>query len=323
MKIIVTGCAGFIGYHLSKALLKLQHTVIGIDNLNNYYDVQLKMSRLDELRIFENFTFEKLDIRDKNDLKKYLRSHSDATSLIHLAAQAGVRYSLENPKTYINNNVLGQTLLYETIKNEIPNIAHIISSSSSSVYGGNDKIPFSVTDEINKPLSIYAASKAAGELISHSYHHLYQLPISTVRFFTVYGPYGRPDMTPHLFTEAILAKKPITLYDKGKLKRDFTYIDDIINGLVGLLNAGYDQETTCFNLGNTNPIEMKTFVSLLEKHLDKKARIENVKAPATEPLETYADISESKARFNFSPKTDIEEGLRIYIKWYKKYYHNI
>ena len=323
MKIIVTGCAGFIGYHVCAALAKLRHTVIGIDNLNQYYDVQLKLSRLQNLKSFDEFTFQEMDLLDKGDLKKLFKQHDDCETIMHLAAQAGVRYSVENPKSYIKNNILATTVLFETIKNHLPNISHILNASSSSVYGGNEKIPFSEKDPIDKPLSIYAATKASAELISHSYTHQYALPISTLRFFTVYGPYGRPDMIPCLFTKAIMDDKPITLYNKGMLKRDFTYIDDIINGLISLINKGYDKDHHLFNLGNHKPIEVKYFVSCLEKILDKKAVIKHHETPSTEPDETYANIKTAKTHFNFNPKIEIEEGLESYVRWYKQYYHNL
>lgn len=313
--ILVTGSAGFIGFHVAKKLLEQGHTVIGLDNLNDYYDVNLKLARNKILEQNNNYKFYKADLADLAAVKKIFTENS-INKICHLAAQAGVRYSLTHPHIYIKTNLVGFTNLIDEAKNA--GIKNFIYASSSSVYGGNKKMPFSVADEVNKPISLYAATKKADELIAYTYYHLYNMNCTGLRFFTVYGPYGRPDMAAFLFTDAILNNKPIKVFNHGKMKRDFTYIDDIVAGVIAALEKSYAYEI--LNLGNNNPIELAYFIELIEKELNKKAEKNLLPLQPGDVPETYADIKSSQEKLNFKPTTSIEQGIKKFIDWYKEYY---
>jgi UDP-glucuronate 4-epimerase len=320
-KIIITGAAGFIGFHLAQKLLEHNHQIIAIDNLNDYYDISLKQARLEKLERHNNFTFYKADISDKDQIFDIFKRHKDAKYLFNLAAQAGVRYSIESPFSYIKSNVDGLSVILEGIRN-ILNLKHLIFASSSSVYGNNKKVPFSIEDRVDEPVSLYAATKKSGEMLCHSYANLYQIPTTALRFFTVYGPFGRPDMAYFSFTKNIIEEKTIKLFNNGNLSRDFTYIDDIIAGLLAVMEKHPSGETPykLYNLGNNNPVELKHFIEILESHIGKKAKTEMLPMQKGDVYQTYADITQSSADFGYSPKTSIEEGLSEFVKWYKEYY---
>ncbi len=313
--ILVTGSAGFIGFHTSKKLLEQGHRVIGVDNLNNYYDPSLKKARNAILKKFDNYIFYKGDIADLEFIQKIFKDNA-IDKICHLAAQAGVRYSLTHPHIYIQANLVGFTNLIDEAKNH--GIKDFIYASSSSVYGGNTKIPFSTNDRVDKPLSLYAATKKSNELIAHTYHSLYQMNCTGLRFFTVYGPYGRPDMALFLFSKAILENKPIDVFNFGKMKRDFTYIDDIVDGIISSLNKAYPYEI--FNLGNNNPVDLNYFIELIEKFLGKTATKNLLPLQAGDVPETFADIENTKNKLAWQPKTSIEDGIKKFIAWYKEYY---
>jgi UDP-N-acetyl-D-glucosamine/UDP-N-acetyl-D-galactosamine dehydrogenase len=321
-KILVTGCAGFIGFHLADRLLKEGYTVIGLDNLNDYYDVSLKRSRLAILQKNENFIFLEASIEDKEAIKKLFSEHW-MPIVVHLAAQAGVRYSLENPEAYISSNIVGFMNILEACRNH--NVEHLIYASSSSVYGSNTKMPFSVQDRVDHPISLYAATKKANELMAHTYSYLYNLKTTGLRFFTVYGPWGRPDMALFKFTKAILEGQEIDIYNYGKMKRDFTYIDDIIEGIFRLINKG---DTTSeekvpykvYNIGNNQPVELMKFISILEDKLGKKAKKNFLPIQAGDVPETFADIDDLMRDVGFRPETPIEKGIEQFVEWYKSYY---
>ena len=317
--IIITGSAGFIGFHLSKKLLEQGEKVIGIDNINNYYDVNLKRARLDILEQNPNFTFYKADISKPNDISQIFKKHSSAKTLIHLAAQAGVRYSLENPFAYVESNLTGQVTIFEDAKNNLKELEHIIYASSSSVYGNNEKTPFSVSDRTDDPISLYAATKKSGELIANYYSNTFKIPTTGLRFFTVYGPYGRPDMAYFSFTKNILEGQTIKLFNNGDLKRDFTFVDDIVAGIVSCI-SNKPEFHKIYNLGNNKPVELKYFVSTLEKLLGKKAVIENLPMQTGDVYQTFADIDNTAKNLGFKPKTSIEDGLEKFVRWYKDYY---
>ena len=330
MKILVTGVAGFIGYHLSERLLELDHEVLGIDNLNEYYDVSLKEARLQNLlknRNADNFIFKKSDIADIKELKKIFNNFCPEV-VVNLAAQAGVRYSIEQPQTYIDSNCTGFLNILECSKDSTVN--HLVYASSSSVYGLNKKQPFSIDDNVDFPVSLYAASKKSNELMAHTYSHLYGLPTTGLRFFTVYGPYGRPDMALFKFTKAILENKPIEVYNNGNLKRDFTYIDDIIDGVVASIskvpskaNNTYTNSNACsaiFNLGNKRPVLLEDFISEIEKVCGKKA-IKNYLPMQKGDVEiTFADIEHSFVGLGFDPTYTISAGIKKFVDWYKEFY---
>jgi UDP-glucuronate 4-epimerase len=323
MTTLITGAAGFIGFHTAKALLERGEQIIGIDNLNDYYDVSLKEARLEILNQNKNFLFYPTDIADKNDIFGIGKSHPEISKIVHLAAQAGVRYSLENPFAYVASNLVGQVVMLELCR-ALPNLGHFIYASSSSVYGGNTKLPFAVSDNVDKPLSLYAATKKSDELLTHSYSHLFGIRSIGLRFFTVYGPWGRPDMATYLFARNILAGKPITVFNNGDMKRDFTYIDDIVDGIVKV-SGGINRKTgTCYkiyNLGNNRSENLMHFINILEQALGRKAIIEFAPMHPGDVMETYADIGDAKQDFGFSPKTSIEEGLPKFASWYKEYYN--
>lgn len=313
--ILVTGSAGFIGFHTTKALLEQGAKVIGLDNLNNYYDPSLKEARNEILKKYENYKFYKGDLENLEFIKKiFTDNHID--KICHLAAQAGVRYSITNPHTYIQSNIVGFTNLIEEAKNH--DVKDFIYASSSSVYGKNKKIPFSTEDAVDMPISLYAASKKANELIAHSYHHLFGMNCTGLRFFTVYGPYGRPDMALFLFTKAILEDSAIKVFNHGKMKRDFTYIDDIVSGILMSLEKSYPYEI--FNLGNNRSVELNYFIETIEKNLGKVAKKEMLDMQSGDVAETFADIEKSKTKLNFEPQTSIEEGIKKFLDWYREYY---
>ncbi|MCR4434815.1 MAG: NAD-dependent epimerase [Eubacteriales bacterium] len=331
--ILLTGSAGFIGFHLSNRLLKEGYSVIGVDNLNNYYDVELKKSRLNLLAENKNFSFIKASLEDYNSIQKIF-NRKKISVVINLAAQAGVRYSLENPRAYIDSNIAGFLNILEACRH--CRIEHLIFASSSSVYGANTHMPFSVHHNVDHPVSLYAATKKSNELMAHVYSHLYNIPATGLRFFTVYGPWGRPDMAYFSFTRAILEGKPIKVFNYGKMKRDFTYIDDIVEGIVRLIprpplpNPSWDRDAPdpassfapykIYNIGNNRPVELSDFISVLEEHLGKKAVKEYLPMQSGDVAETFADIDDLMADVGFKPSTPIEEGLKRFIGWYKNYY---
>lgn len=325
-KILVTGAAGFIGFHTSLRLLQAGIEVVGIDNLNEYYDPALKRARLQQLDNFTGFHFEKADIADKPALEQIWRDHGPFMKVIHLAAQAGVRYSLENPYSYITSNCMGHLTILEMCRHT-PGFKHLVYASSSSVYGANQKQPFSVRDNVDYPMSLYAATKRADELISQSYSHLYNIPQTGLRFFTVYGPWGRPDMALFIFTKAIMEGARLPLFNGGRMKRDFTYIDDIVTGIIAALdNPPPTGETMpphrVFNLGNTKAEELMDFVRLIEREVGRPANIEPLPMQPGDVEETFADITETTQAIGFKPQTSIEEGVPRFVNWYRDYYHS-
>ena len=333
MRILVTGAAGFIGFHVSKWLAADGHEVTGIDNLNDYYDVSLKNARLAELEPIQKFRFEKLDISDYEGLCQLFDTEK-FDRVIHLAAQAGVRYSIENPRAYAESNLVGFINILECCRHY--KIEHLVYASSSSVYGANEKTPFSEADNVDHPISFYAATKKANESMAHSYSHLYQLPTTGLRFFTVYGPWGRPDMSPFLFARAILDGKPLKVFNYGKHKRDFTYIDDIVQGVVRTMNmiptpnsewSGLlpDPATSkapwrLYNIGNSSPVELLCYIECIEKSLGKTTKKELLPLQPGDVEHTYADISRLVRDVGYRPSTSIEEGVKMFISWYLQYY---
>jgi len=315
MNILVTGAAGFIGFHTCLSL-QTKHKVYGLDNLNNYYDVNLKKSRLKILKKNKDFEFLKTDIQNKNLHKKFKRIKLDI--IINLAAQAGVRHSLKDPFSYIDSNILGQINLLEFAKKL--DVKKFIYASSSSVYGGNKKMPFSVKHRVDKPISLYAASKKSTELLAECYSHLFKIKCIGLRFFTVYGPWGRPDMATFIFTKKILENKKIDIFNYGNMKRDFTYIDDIVKGIKGAINLKGDYKHRIYNLGNNKPENLKRFISIIEKKLKIKAKRNLLPIQPGDVAKTSANIDESKRELNFNPKTSIDEGIPKFIEWYKQYY---
>ncbi len=317
-KIIITGAAGFIGFHLTKKLLSLGHQILGIDNLNNYYDINLKLNRLKKLKSLNNdsFSFSKVDITKSSVLKKIF-SNFKPDKVINLAAQAGIRYSLKNPNSYVSANIKGFMNILECCRHF--NVNGLIYASSSSVYGKNSKIPFSIEDRVNLPISIYAATKRANELMAHSYSHLFQLNTTGLRFFTVYGPWGRPDMAMYIFANKIHKGEPIFVFNNGDMKRDFTYIDDIISGIISAMkkNSSYD----ILNLGNSKSEKLMTMISLIEKSMGKKAKIKLTGMQLGDVKNTYADIKDSYRKIGYKPTTSISQGIPKFIKWFKEY-HN-
>ena len=335
MTILVTGSAGFIGFHLSMKLIKKGKKVIGFDNLNNYYDPKLKKSRLEILNSLDTnlFTFVKGDLEDRELLKNIFLKYKPK-SVVNLAAQAGVRYSIENPYTYVNSNIVGFINLLEECRNN--NIEHLVYASSSSVYGGNTKKPFSETDNVDHPISIYAASKKANELMAHSYSHLFDLPTTGLRFFTVYGPWGRPDMALFLFTKSILSNKPIKVFNNGRMVRDFTYIDDIVESILRLVkkppkkNNSFDFENLnpnnswapfhIFNIGNSNPTPLMDFISAIEDELGKKGIKEYLPMQPGDVPSTESDTKSLEKWVNYKPSTSVKEGISKFVAWYKEFY---
>lgn len=329
MHILVTGAAGFIGFHVAQKLLERGDSVVGLDNLNDYYDVSLKEARLAQLQGQPNFTFIKADLQDRDTIEVLFKANSFDT-VINLAAQAGVRYSLENPQAYINSNIVGFTNILECCRHH--NIGHLVYASSSSVYGMNSAMPFSVHDNVDHPMSLYAASKKANELMAHTYSHLFNIPTTGLRFFTVYGPWGRPDMALFLFTKAILAGEPIKVFNNGQMQRDFTYIDDIVESVIRVMdkpatpNPNWDSATPdpgsssapyrIFNIGNNNPVLLTDFIGAIEKALGKTAEKELLPMQPGDVAATYADIDALIDAVDYQPQTPIQEGIDNFIAWY-------
>jgi len=329
-KILITGAAGFIGFHLCKRLLEQKKEVVGLDNLNDYYDVNLKLSRLKQIEGSKNFKFVRMDIAEKNAIKS-LFSIERFDTVINMAAQAGVRYSLINPHVYIESNITGFLNILEGCRHN--NVKHLVFASSSSVYGANTKMPFSVHHNVDHSVSLYAATKKANELMAHTYSSLYKIPCTGLRFFTVYGPWGRPDMALFIFTKAILEGKPIDVFNYGKMQRDFTYIDDIIEGVVRVIaiipepdikwsgNAPDPSSSYApyrlYNIGNNNPVELMRFIEVLEDCLGRKAKKNLLPMQAGDVPATYADVDDLMKDVGFKPKTPIEDGIRKFVEWYK------
>ncbi len=322
MNILITGVAGFIGYHLAQRLLAEGKQVYGIDNLNNYYDVALKQARLDRLLSQPEFTFQPLNISDRSKISELFQAHN-FDFVAHLAAQAGVRYSLENPHAYIDSNLVGFANILEGCRHS--QIKHLVFASSSSIYGNNTKVPFSVTDNVDQPISLYAATKKANELMAHSYSHLYRIPITGLRFFTAYGPWGRPDMAYFKFVKAIIEERAIDVYNFGKMKRDFTYIDDVIEGVVRVLdkspsNLSDKPPYKIYNIGNNNPVDLQKFIATIEQIIGKSATKNLLPMQPGDVVATYADIDELIEDIAFQPTTSIEKGLEKFVQWYREYY---
>jgi UDP-glucuronate 4-epimerase len=320
MSILITGPAGFIGFHVAKTLLDRGDRVVGIDNLNDYYDVRLKEARLALLSAYPGFVFAELDVADRDGVFALVERHKDLRSIIHLAAQAGVRYSLENPYAYIDSNVMGTLVMLEAAR-RIDGLPAITYASSSSVYGANQKQPFSVEDRVDDPVSLYAATKRSCELLARAYSHLYGLPATGLRFFTVYGPWGRPDMAAYLFTRAILADQPIRVFNEGRMARDFTYIDDIVAGTL----AAHDRRPAdgahrIYNLGNHHPEQLLDFIAVLERLLGRTATKEFLPLQPGDVPESFADIEASRRDLGFDPQTTIEVGLARFVEWYRQYH---
>ncbi len=329
MKVLVTGAAGFIGFHTAKRLCDQGHEVVGIDNLNDYYSVELKLARLEQLAAYPGFSFHRLDIVDKPALLELFERHG-FDQVIHLAAQAGVRYSLDNPDAYAASNLSGFLNILEACRHFKPD--HLVYASSSSVYGFNDKLPFSTGDSVDHPVSFYAATKRANELMAYSYAHLYGIPATGLRFFTVYGPWGRPDMALFKFTQAILDRQPIDIYNDGQMSRDFTYIDDIVEGIVRLQRhppaqaagqAGSNAPTAphkVFNIGRGEPVKLLDFVDCLETAIGIKAQRNYLPMQAGDVVQTWADVAELAQLVDFRPQVTVQEGVRRFVEWYRDYY---
>ena len=334
MKVLVTGAAGFIGMHVAQLLVTRGDEVVGVDNLNSYYDPDLKLARLEKLNNFSNFKFEKLDILQAEKLND-LFSKEKFDSVVHLAAQAGVRYSIENPIVYLQTNLLGFGHILEACR--LNKILHLVYASSSSVYGGNTKMPFNVNDNVDHPVSLYGASKKANELMAHSYSHLYGLPTTGLRYFTVYGPWGRPDMSPWLFTSAILEGRPIKIFNNGLMQRDFTYVEDIAAGTVLVLDripkpnkefqTDHPEPSSSFapykiyNIGGKKPVKLLDFIKILEDALGEVAEKKFIPMQLGDVLSTCADVNNLEKDFGFSPKTSLKQGVKEWVNWYQNY-HN-
>jgi UDP-glucuronate 4-epimerase len=334
MVVLVTGCAGFIGMHVSQALLARGDRVIGIDNLNNYYDVSLKQARLSNLQSNQNFTFLQNDIRDQRSIEEMFRKYQPQ-KVVHLAAQAGVRFSVENPYSYVDNNLIGFINILEGCRHF--SVKHLVYASSSSVYGGNTKIPFAESDRVDSPVSLYAATKKANELMAHTYSHLFGLPTTGLRFFTVYGPWGRPDMSPFLFADALLNNRPIKVFNHGKMMRDFTYIDDIYKGVIAVLDKptlGNDSPDTevnqsgklslapyaIFNIGNNAPVMLMDYIQTLASQLHCEPKLDFLPMQAGDVERTMADTSKLEKWVEFKPSTDLADGVSKFVTWYRDYY---
>ena len=348
MKVLVTGTAGFIGFHLANALIKRGDEVIGVDSINNYYDVSLKIGRLEasgvnryniaykellKSAIHPNYQFIQLHLEDEASLNKLFSEHQFDV-VVHLAAQAGVRYSIKNPLAYINSNILGFANILEGCRNQ--QLKHLVYASSSSVYGLNKKIPFSTDQNVDHPISLYAATKKSNELMAHTYSHLFQLPTTGLRFFTVYGPWGRPDMAYFLFTDAILNGKPIKIFNEGNMSRDFTYIDDVVEGLMRVIDRPPESNTAwnsknpdpassiapyrLYNIGNNTPVQLMDFIQAIENNLGIKAEKMMMPLQPGDVESTYADVSNLIQDFDYHPRTSVQEGINKFIAWYKSYY---
>ena len=331
--VLVTGAAGFIGYHVARRLLEQGRPVVGLDNINSYYDPALKQARLKQLEDLSGFSFAKLDLADREGMAALFAKHR-FEHVVHLAAQAGVRYSLVDPHAYVDANLVGFTNVLEGCRHNV--CRHLLYASSSSVYGSNTKLPFSVHDNVDHPLSLYGATKKANELIAHSYAHLYRLPMTGLRFFTVYGPWGRPDMAMWLFAKAILAGEPIKLFNNGDMRRDFTYVDDVVESVVRLIDCAPQPDPSwngeapdpgssnapwrVYNIGNNKPAELLDVVRLLEKSLGKKAKRELLPMQPGDVAATYADVDDLMRDVGFRPSTPIAEGIERFVTWYREYH---
>ena len=316
-KILITGATGFIGYHLCKSLLEDDFLILGIDNLNVYYDPKLKLARLDQLKPYNNFTFEKVDMADRESLSQSFQSFNPS-KVVNLAAQAGVRYSIDNPYAYMDANLVGFLNILELCRHN--DVEGLIYASSSSVYGGNTKIPFGVQDRVDNPISLYAATKKANELIANTYSHLYGLHTTGLRYFTVYGPWGRPDMAYYLFTDKIENGEPILVFNNGNMKRDFTYIDDIIAGTRSAIHKNYKCEL--FNLGNHRSEQLMDVVHLIEENLGKKAEIKFLPMQPGDVPESFAEIDKSLEMLRYKPTTNVDVGISKFVDWYNKYHRD-
>ena len=312
--VLVTGCAGFIGYHLSQSLIKDGINVLGVDNINEYYDINLKNNRLLNLKANKNFTFQKVDISDKKSLSQCFKEFQP-NMVVNLAAQAGVRYSIENPYAYLDSNLTGFLNILEMCRNY--EVEGLVYASSSSVYGSNSKIPFSITDRTDNPIALYGATKKANELMAHSYSHLYGLPTTGLRYFTVYGPWGRPDMAMYIFAENISKGKSIPVFNNGNMKRDFTFINDIVSGTKSAIEKNYHCEV--FNLGNNKSENLMEMITIIETSLGKKADIDFQSIQPGDVVETFADIDKTIEKLDYNPRIDIEQGIPKFIDWYKNY----
>jgi UDP-glucuronate 4-epimerase len=333
MRILVTGAAGFVGFHLTQRFLARGDEVVGIDNLNSYYEVSLKEARLAQLNALPRFAFQRLDLADREGMAA-LFAREKFDRVVHMGAQAGVRYSITNPQAYVDSNLIGFMNILEGCRHS--NVPHLVYASSSSVYGANTKMPFAVGDSVDHPVSLYAATKKANELMAHTYSHLYKLPTTGLRFFTVYGPWGRPDMAYFSFTRDILAGKTIDVYNSGQMRRDFTYIDDIVEGVVRVTDAIAQPNPTwsgdapdpgtsyapwrVYNIGNNNPVELMEMISLLEKHIGKKANLRMLPMQPGDVLATFADVSALEHDVGFRPSTALGEGLERFAAWYREFY---
>jgi len=328
LKYLVTGSSGFIGFHLTKKICGLGHQVVGIDNLNDYYDIDLKKSRNAALKKIDNFKFFEIDLNDRCNLEKIFLQE-DFQRVIHLAAQAGVRYSITNPMSYVHSNLEGFLNILELCKES--KTEHLIYASSSSVYGNNNKVPFLETDRVDSPVSLYAATKRSNELMAYSYSHLYKIPCTGVRFFTVYGPWGRPDMAYYSFTNSIIKNKEIDVYNNGELYRDFTFIDDVTEGIIKILESTSDRTENSssniatdlhkiYNLGCGKPIKLLDFIEILETQLEKKAKKKFLSMQPGDVYKTYANIDKLKLETGFEPKIPFEQGIKRFVDWYKEYH---
>lgn len=340
MKVLVTGTAGFIGYHVTRSLIEKGHTVVGLDNINDYYDTDLKFARLTELGIektqasefgtvvksstYEHLSFVRMNLEDRTALPA-LFEKEQFDKVCHLAAQAGVRYSLENPETYIDSNIVGFLNILECCRHY--HIKHLVYASSSSVYGLNDKIPFSTTDTVDHPISLYAASKKSNELMAHTYSHLFKIPTTGLRFFTVYGPWGRPDMALFLFTKAIFEDKPIKVFNYGNMERDFTYIDDITEGVVRILENATpegNKDTSIYkvyNIGNNKSVKLMDFIHEIEENTGKESKKEMLPIQPGDVERTWADVNDLIADYGYAPNTSVKEGVKNFVLWYKTFYN--
>jgi UDP-glucuronate 4-epimerase len=332
-KILVTGSAGFVGFHVSRRLLGMSHQVVGVDNLNDYYSVQLKTDRLAQLEPHQGFRFQKLDLADLPAVARLFEAER-FDFVVHLAAQVGVHYSTINPGAYVQSNVVGFSGILEGCRNT--GVRHLVYASSSSVYGANTKLPFSTHDPADHPLSLYAATKRANELMAHTYSHLHGLATTGLRLFTVYGPWGRPDMAMNLFTQAILAGEPIKVYNEGRMRRDFTYVDDVVEGVVRLIDrpakpdpqwSGDHPSPDCsrapyriYNLGNHRPVELTCLIETLERCLGRKAKLNLLPLPPVDVPETFADVDDLVRDTGFQPATPLEQGMARFVEWYRSYY---
>ncbi|MEO3431178.1 GDP-mannose 4,6-dehydratase [Pelagibius sp. CAU 1746] len=324
MSVIVTGVAGFIGFHVALRLVDQGRAVIGIDNVNDYYDPALKQARLDRLCGRNGFTFRRLDIQDREKIPALAGEFPEVTEIIHLAAQAGVRYSLENPFAYVESNVMGHLCMLELAR-RLPELRHFVYASSSSVYGGNKDLPFSTEQRVDSPVSLYAATKRSDELMTHCYAHLYGLAGTGLRFFTVYGPWGRPDMSAYIFTKAIFEGRPIRIFNHGDMRRDFTYIDDIVDGVLAVTarppqRQGEAAAHRVYNLGNHRAEPLLRFVEVIERACGREAIKEFAPMQAGDVKETYADIEPARRDLGFEPKTSIDDGIPRFVEWYRGYH---